>query len=450
MRDGNSERNQLPGRPYDAILDSIADGVFTVSADWEITYLNRAGENITGVPRDEAVGRRCSEVLRASVCEENCPLRETIETGRPVVNRTVYIVNADGERVPVSISSAVLRDEEGNFAGGVETFRDLSLVEELRRELEGRRELGDIVSRSGKMERIFEILPRVAESESTVCVRGESGTGKELLARAIHSLSPRSEGPFVAVSCAALPENLLESELFGHVAGAFTDARSDRAGRFEAARGGTIFLDEIGDVPPSLQVRLLRVLQEFSYEPLGSNETVDADVRVVTATNRDLDELVEEGTFRRDLYYRINVVSLTLPPLRERKEDIPLLVDHFINRFNRRRAASVEGVSDAAMAALEAHGYPGNVRELENAVEHAFVLCRGGLIEPEHLPASIAEKARGAAPLASAPATLEEMEKALISRALRRHEGNKTKAAEQLGIHKSTLYRKLDRYGISG
>jgi len=299
----------------DIILDSISDGVFTVDSEWRITSFNRAAERITGVPREEAIGQRCCEVFRANICEGECALRSTIETAKPVINKTVYVVNADGETVPISISTAILKDEQDRMIGGVETFRDLSVVEELRKEIEHRHTFADIVSRNKKMVEIFDILPTIAESNSTVLIEGDSGTGKELVARAIHNLSLRKDQAFVTVNCGALPDTLLESELFGYKAGAFTDAKKDKPGRFALAEGGTIFLDEIGDVSPALQARLLRVTQEREYEPLGGTDSVKTNVRVLAATNKNLEELVESGSFRRDLYYRVNVITFSMPPL---------------------------------------------------------------------------------------------------------------------------------------
>jgi len=445
------ENKPVPERPHDRqrdiILDSIADGVFTVDEQWRITSFNRAAEEITGVPRAEAIGRRCCDVFRASICETDCALRRTMETGKPVVNKAIYIVDADGNRVPISISTALLKDDAGRVIGGAETFRDLSLVEELRKELEGRHAFADIVSKNHRMQQLFDILPEVARSDSTVLIEGESGTGKELVARAIHSLSPRRRRKLVTVNCGALPDTLLESELFGHKAGAFTDAKRDRKGRFALAEGGTIFLDEIGDVSPALQVRLLRVLQERTYEPLGGVESLTADVRVISATNRNLDELVKQGTFRPDLYYRINVVRLEVPALRERKEDIPLLVDHFIARFNRLRQKDVSGVAPEVLAILMEHDYAGNVRELENILEHAFVLCPGGMIEPRHLP----EHLRPPGPTGTKAAeagTLDEIQARFIKHALARNNWNRLATARELGIHKSTLFRKIKSLGI--
>lgn len=433
----------------DIILDSISDGVFTVDSQWRITSFNRAAENITGIPRDEAIGQQCSYVLRASVCGSGCALRHTMETGQPLVNLPIYILRADGSKVPISISTALLRSGDGEIIGGVETFRDLSREDELKRELERKYTFADITSRNHRMRELFDLLPTVAESSSTVLVEGESGTGKELVCRAIHSLSPRKDGPFVAVNCGALPDTLLESELFGYKAGAFSDARKDRKGRFELADGGTILLDEIGDVSPAFQVRLLRILQERTFEPLGSEQPVSVDVRVLAATNRDLGKLVEEGTFRRDLYYRINVVHLALPPLRERREDIPLLADHFIGHYNRLTGRDITGLHPSAMAALMEHDFPGNVRELENAVEHAFVLCRDRMILPRHLPAQFRRDDESGGRKPSGERTMEELEIDAIRDALARHGNNRTEAARALGIHKTTLHRKLNRYGIA-
>ena len=427
----------------DVILDSINDGVFTVDDRWRITSFNRAAERITGVKREQAIGKPCCEVFRASICESACALRETLGTGRPIFNRTIYILDARGERVPVSISTAVFRDAEGNVIGGVETFRDLTLIEDLRKELADTHGFGEIVGRSRAMRQVFELLPRIAESDSSVLIEGPSGTGKELFARAIHDLSPRRKKRFVAVNCAALPDTLLESELFGYKAGAFTDARTDKPGRFAMADGGTLFLDEIGDVSTAMQSRLLRVLQERVYEPLGGVEPIKTDVRLIAATNKDMAELVKTGTFREDLFYRINVVRLKLPPLRDRREDIPLLIDHFVAKFNRLQSRDVAGLSDEALALLMEYDYPGNVREMENIIEHAFVICRGALIEPSHLPPALCGTSSGSATGNFAGMTLQAVERMMIADALRRNDGNRTAAARQLGINPSTLFRKL-------
>ncbi len=431
----------------DVILDSINEGVFTVDAEWRITAFNRAAEQITGVTREEAAGKICRDVFHANICEKDCALGRTFQTGSPIVNGSAHIVNCRGERIPIRISTAILRDGEGKVIGGVETFQDLSRIEQLQKELERRYTFEDIIGRSPSMMKLFEILPAIAESASTVLVEGASGTGKELFARAIHNLSPRKNKAFVAVNCGALPDTLLESELFGYRKGAFTDARRDKAGRFLIAHGGTIFLDEIGDVSPALQVRLLRVLQERTIEPLGSEKPIKVDVRVVAAANRDLSELVKEGKFRQDLFYRVHVVKMKLPPLRRRREDVPLLVDHFVAKFNRLQGKRIAGVSPEAMAGLMEHDFPGNVRELENIVEQAFVLARGEIIETRDLPPELRPSEARKSP-DFGHVSIKAMEKRLIEETLRRHEGNRRKAAQDLGVNPSTLYRKILALGI--
>ena len=431
----------------ETILNSIGDGVFTVDEEWTITFFNRAAEKITGVPRQEAVGSRCCDVFRASICETDCALRHTIDTGKPVINRAVYIINSDGKRIPISISTSLLRDGNGKIIGGVQTFRDLSRVERLRKELEKSYTFEDIVSKSAAMLKIFNILPAIANSDSTVLIEGASGTGKELIARAIHNLSPRKKRPLIAVNCGALPDTLLESELFGYKAGAFTDAKKDKPGRFVLANGGTIFLDEIGDISPALQVRLLRVLQEKAVEPLGGVGSVKIDVRVLAATNRDLSKLVDEGKFRQDLFYRINIIRLVMPPLVERKEDIPILVEHFIGKLNQIYGKDINGVSPETLRILMKHDFPGNIRELENILEHAFVLCEGGIILPDHLPDNLSSKS--SAIQADSASTLNDLEAQFLLAALKRNAWNRQATAEELGIHKTTLYRKIHKLNLN-
>jgi sigma-54 dependent transcriptional regulator, acetoin dehydrogenase operon transcriptional activator AcoR len=428
------------------ILNSIADGVFTVNREGRITFFNRAAEEITGVPAAEAIGQFCHEVFRASVCETGCVLGYTMETGEPVVARRIEIMNAECRKIPISISTALLRDNSGDVIGGVETFRDLSLLETLRKEVEQQYVFGDIVSKSPLMKKILSFLPQVAQCGSSVLIHGDSGTGKEILSRAIHSMSPRAKGPFVAVNCGALPNTLLESELFGHVAGAFTDAKKDRLGRFGVAEKGTLLLDEIGDISPALQIRLLRVLEEHTYEPLGSSLSLKADVRIIAASNKDLQRLVEEGVFRNDLYYRINVVQLELPRLAQRKEDIPLLAEHFIIRLNKLRGRNITGVSDEVLAAFMRHNWPGNIRELENVIEYAFITCRGGLIQPEALPDYLKEGA--STDTIFHGLTLKEIERHAIHKALERNQWRKVATAKELGIDKNSLRRKIKLFSI--
>ncbi len=433
----------------DPILDSINEGVFTVDLNWRITSFNRAAERITGIARKDAIGQRCNEVFRANICEEACALRETLRTQKPVATSPVFIIDASGNRIPIKISGAVLHDTKGEAIGGVETFQDLRQIEELRKRLRQKHTFADIVGKSPAITGLFDLLPQIAESTSTVLIQGASGTGKELFAHAIHDLSPRKNKPFVAVNCAALPDTLLESELFGYKAGAFTDAKRSKPGRFALADGGTIFLDEIGDVSTAMQVRLLRVLQERTFEPLGSVEPVRVDVRVIAATNKDLAELVREGSFREDLYYRIHVVHLEIPPLERRLEDIPLLADHFIDTFNRMHGKDITGLSPASFALVMEHDFPGNVRELQNVIEHAFVLCSSGMIEPRHLPPYLkGDSAAGEDPGVHGITNLRALEKVLIARVLQKHGGNRAAAAQELGIDPSTLYRKIRRHRI--
>ncbi len=434
--------------PQDTILDSINEGVFTVDLDWHIISFNRAAERITGIKRQEAYGRSCHEVFHTNICETACALRQTIKTGKPIVNITAHIINEAGKRIPIRISTALLKDKNGKIIGGVETFQDLTLVEHLRKELYARYSFEDIIGRSPAMMKLFQILPRIAESTSTVLIEGSSGTGKELFARAVHTLSNRKSKQFVAVNCAALPDTLLESELFGYKAGAFTDAKKDRLGRFAVANGGTIFLDEIGDISTAMQVRLLRVLQERVIDPLGSVKPVKVDVRVVVATNRSLEKLVKAGKFREDLFYRIRVIQLKIPPLKQRREDIPLLINHLITKFNRIQGKNIEGVSDEVMIRLMEHDYPGNVRELENILEQAFVLCRGVLIKLEDLPPELRPAGFADRSDAVIPTSLKSMETVLITEALNRHQGNRKQAAKVLGIDNSTLYRKMKALDI--
>lgn len=440
--------NRISAARTEAILESISDGVFTVDREWCVTSFNRAAEEITGITREEAIGRHCSDVFRSSMCGASCPLKQTLRTGRPIIGRTGYFIDPHGERIPISISTAVLRDADGEVIGGAETFRDLTEVEALRQELEGKFRLGDMTSRSPLMQQVFEILPTIAASPSTVLIEGETGTGKELVARALHSLSPWSRGPFIAVNCGALPDSLLESELFGYREGAFTGAVRDKPGRFALASGGTIFLDEIGEISPALQIKLLRVLQERTYEPLGATASESADARVVTATNSDLADRVSRGLFREDLYYRVNVIRVELPPLRSRKEDIPLLTDQFISRFNRIQGKSVEGVSTEAMGLMMAHDWPGNIRELENIVERAFILCDSGEIGLTHLPSELTDAGGITGPDTDIWTAHDILDTRTIRSALERNGFNRQATARELGIHKTTLYRRMHRLGI--
>jgi PAS domain S-box-containing protein len=439
-----------PDKQRDKILDSIADGVFTVDRENNVTFFNRAAEKIIGISRNQAVGQKCFDVFRANICQTACALGKTIETGRNFINLNINILNSEGRTVPVSVSTSVLRDENNDIVGGVETFRDLSTIETLRKEIRNQYNFGDIISKNHEVRSILDILPDIATSGSTVLIEGPSGSGKELFARAIHNLSGR-KGEYVALNCGALPDTLLESELFGYEKGAFTEAKKDKPGRFKLAEGGTILLDEIGDISTALQLKLLRVLQEKEYEPLGAVATVKADVRIIAATNKILSGLVDGGSFREDLFYRLNVVKLSLPPLSRRREDIPYLLEHFIDRFNAVKGKNIVGVSDEALDILMGYDFPGNVRELENFIEYAFILCHGRVIETEHLPRELlengpAKESKGVKP---AVGPLESAEIGSIIEALRKHGGNRRKTAAHLGINKTTLWRKMKKYELS-
>ena len=429
------------------IIDSISDGVLIIDTDMRITFFNQSAENITGTSRKEVLGRKCHEVFKTNVCDTACPLRQTLTTGKPVINRYVCSTTTDGQQVPISVSTALLRDNRGRIVGGIETFRDLSQVETLRRELERRYTFDDMIGCSRQMQELFELIPIVAPSDSTVLIEGESGTGKELVARAIHHTSNRHTKPIISVVCGAIPDTLLESELFGYKAGAFTDAKKDKKGRFALAEGGTLFLDEVGDISPALQIKLLRVLQEHEYEPLGSIVSVKADVRIVAATNNDLTKLMQSGKFREDLYYRLNVFRIKVPPLRKRMMDVPLLINHFIGKFNHLRNKDVSGITPQVHEIVTNYSFPGNVRELKNIIEHAFVLCPGGVIRPEHLPTYIHE-ARPI-PAVEIAGNLEEMEALFLTAALKRNNWSRQDTARELSINPSTLYRKIKKLGLT-
>ncbi len=433
------------------VLENIGDGVFSVDRHFHIICYNPALEQITGYSMSEALGRPCHEIFKSELCGETCPVAMAISEGKRISNKHTYFRNRSGRKVPVSITVTPLKHAEGRLLGAVGTVRDLSEILTLRKELNRDYQLGDIISKSPKIKRITEVLPDIAESESTVLITGESGTGKEVFARAIHNLSPRKDKPFIAINCAAIPDTLLESELFGYKAGAFTDAKKDKPGRFALAHGGTLFLDEIGEIPSSLQVKLLRVLETKEYEPLGASRPERADVRIIAATNQDLENLVKEGRFRQDLFYRLNVARIHLPPLRERKEDIPLLIDYFIQKFRASKGRDIIGITEEALKILLNYDFPGNVRELENIIEYCFIVCKEGLIYPEHLPEYLyhPQKEEEETLLSfSKPMTLEEIEKIAILQALKRNKWKKLATCRELGISKDTLRRKIKKYGI--
>lgn len=436
--------------PCCVILDSIGEGVLTMDLHRRITSLfNKAAERITGFSASEAIGRHCFDVLRSSICQVNCPLDKVIATGNTIQEVPCTIIDRKGREVRVNVTLAPILDHRGRPVGAVETIRDLSTVHTLREALSGRFRMGEMVSKSPRMQEIFDILPDIAESDSTVLIEGPTGSGKEVMASAVHDLSPRRNGPFVKVNCAAIPDTLLESELFGYLKGAFTDAKRDKPGRFSLAQGGTLFLDEVGDISPLVQAKLLRVLEEKQFVPLGGTTPIKVDVRIIAATNRPLEELVSRKIFRDDLYYRLNIIKIELPPLRERREDIPLLVEHFLNRLNSIKGKNISGVSERVMQILMNHSFPGNIRELENIIEHAYVLCRESIIQERHLPKELTEESKASREAPLLPLDPQgEKEAKRIWKALEENKGRKLQAARSLGISRVTLWRKMKRLGL--
>jgi len=426
------------------IFNSISDGVFTVDHNCIISSFNHAAEEITGFKASEAVGKHCFEVFRTEICHKRCALKDTIKTEDPVENARVTIITRDGREVPISVTTTLLKDEDQKIIGAVEFFRDISVIEHLRQSLEHKLTLEDIVSVNPEMQKLIALLPDIAASDCSVLILGPSGSGKELFAQVIHSLSPRRYGAYIKINCAALPVHLLESELFGYEKGAFTDAKRDKPGLFNLASGGTLLLDEISEMDVSLQVKLLRVLNNGEYRPLGSTKTLHTDARIVAATNADLQALIGQGRFREDLYYRINVVDIQIPPLRERPEDIPLLVNHFVELFKKKTRKPITRVSPEAQSLLQKYHFSGNVRELENAIEHTFVMCHDHEIQAEHLPNQIIKQSMKSSTLALD----KKSEKEIILETLQRNNGNKTRSAHELDMHRSTLWRKLKTYGI--
>jgi len=432
-----------------AILNSIADGVLTVDNEWRITSFNPAAEIITGNRVEDVLGKQCHEIMRSKTCKTDCPLRKTMATKMPIYDYEIEIINAQGKIVPISVNTALLIDEQDNIIGGVETFRDLSIYKHLSEELNLKYSFANMIGKDKKMQEIYSFLKTISPTSSTVLIMGETGTGKELVAKAIHHNSPRKDKPFIKVDCASLPETLLESELFGYKKGAFTDAKTDKPGKFELADSGTIFLDEIGNIPLSIQAKLLRVLEEHAFEPLGGVKTVKVDVRVVAATNRDLRQAIEQEKFREDLYYRLNVMPITIPPLRDRPEDIPLLIEHFLNLFGKKFNKTITKLSQDAMDLLLDYPWPGNIRQLEHAIEHAFIHCTGRTIQTRHLPEDIKQKS---SPLINKLLTknnpIDEIEKEVILEALKRNHWDREKTAKILKISRITLWRKMKKYEI--
>ena len=438
------------------IINYFNDGIFMVDAEFKITAFNKAAEKITGVKAGAAYGMKCSKIFNTDICGVMCPLKKVLKTGEKIDGIKINITAAGGKKIPISITAGPLYDETGRITGGIEIFRDVSNIENLKKQLLDKYSQFDIIGQSEYFKNLFEIMPDIAESNCNILIEGPSGSGKSFIARAIHNISKRSSGPFITVNCGALPENLLESELFGYVKGAFTDAKTDKPGRFALAAGGTIFLDEIAEMPLHLQVKLLRVIEEKCYEPLGGVKTIKADVRVIAATNQDIKSMIKKGKFREDLYYRLKIVNLKLPPLCERRDDITLLADYLISKLNVKYSKNISIISEEMYQFFASYDFPGNVRELQNILEYACIFCKGDTLTIKCLPAEYKEYLKPhdkiQEPLKGVKRNLKvarnNSEKQLICDALSRFNGNRTEVSGYLKIDKSTLWRKMKKYGL--
>jgi len=435
-------------RNLEAVFRSVEDAIITVNNDMVVIAANEATAEICGLSPQEIVGQRFLDAPHH--CAKSCyaALVEILRTGTAKKAYHLECQNETRPRQVVVVRISPLRDNEDQHIGAVLVVRDVTRVTEMEGELRERYNLHNIVGKSHKMQVVFRLLDELMNTDASVLITGETGTGKELVAKALHYGGSRAAKPLVTVNCSALAENLLESELFGHVKGAFTGAQKDRVGRFQAAHGGTIFLDEIGDIPPKLQLKLLRFLQEKSFERVGDSATFQADVRVIAATNRNLKKMVDKGEFREDLYYRVKVIEIDLPPLREKREDIPLLVNHFLNLFNKSYKKSLEGISQEALKVFMTYPWPGNVRELQHAIEHAFVLCNGPTITLEYLPPEIRDYSSTEIPASADHPRISSLQTQEILQALIKTGWNKAKAARLLGISRPTLYHLIKFHNL--
>jgi len=446
---------------WESVVDNMVDVLLIVDTEGTIMFINPAAEIITGYKKEEVVGLPCT-VFESDTCMLSTPngtvKRCNLFEQGIVTRKRCMVKRKDGPAVYLLKNATVLRNVQGEVIGGVETLTDITQllkkdqeIEFLKKELTQEHGFHGLIGNSSVMEQVFDLIKNAAESEAPVVILGESGTGKELVAAAIHKLSQRRKGPFIKVNCASLNESLLESELFGHVKGAFTGAERNRIGRFEAANRGSVFLDEIGDIPPSVQVKLLRVVQEKEIERVGSHEPIEVDVRLISATNRDLRGLVEDGHFREDLFYRLNVIPIAIPPLRERKEDIPWLTETMIRKIALRSRRPIQGLHPEAMEWIMNYPWPGNVRELINVLEYAFVVCKEKWIKPEHLPAYLHQRPGRVQALESRHSKIaaEEPERIRLQKALNQAGGRKAEAARALGISRVTLWKKMKKVNLS-
>ena len=431
------------------ILDSIDIGIFTVNRGGLITFFNTTAENISGYDRRQVLGQPCHIIFESEQVQDVCMLKEAIVKGSSHESRKGRMIDKDGVSVPIRANYAALRNDKGIVIGGLATFHDLTLVHQLNQAIQNRYTCSDMIGKSPAIQKVFDMIPVVAQSDATVLIEGATGTGKDLLAKVIHSASRRKGKPMVKINCAAIPETLIESEIFGYVKGAFTGAERDKPGRFEEADGGTIFLDEIGDLPLAMQAKLLRVLEDKEFYPLGSRRTRKVDVRIISATNRGLEGLIRDRQFREDLFYRLNVVRIELPPLKDRRDDLPLMIRHFARKLSAARGLPLAVISQPAMQVLLNYTYPGNIRELENILEHALIICQKGPIETDHLPKYVQQKPGESHRPSLTPASDLPEEANRILACLQRNNGRRSATAKELGMDRSTLWRKIKRYGLS-
>ena len=446
------DRIHYEERSLKIILDNLDVGIFTVDRGGRVTFFNTAAEKISGFSRREILGESCSKIFGGKEGQEICSMQDTIVNGQPRSSRQGKMMTRDGGSIPIRTNYMALRSEKGTIVGGLTTFHDLTLVQQLKQAMSDRYTFHDMIGRSPAMQKIFEVINVVAATDATILIEGATGTGKDLLAKVIHSAGRRSDRPFVKVNCAAIPDNLLESEMFGYVKGAFTGAEKDKTGRFQEADGGTIFLDEIGDLPLALQAKLLRVLEDKEFYRLGSRHTVKVNVRIISASNRNLENLVAKKLFREDLYYRLNLFRIGLPELRDRQVDLPILIGHILRRLSASGGRRLPEVSEKVMEILLNYRYPGNVRELENILEHALIICQEKTIQPRHLPEYLQIRRTTRKPPAKRSfrtlhASDAEERENIIS-VLQQHNGHRTKTATALGIERTTLWRKIKKYGI--
>ncbi len=434
----------------DAIFNSNIEGTFTIDNDWNVTSFNTSAENVTGYKKSEAIGKKCWDIFNSSFCRNGCHMEQTMQKGKRMIGNELEILHKSGKKIPIRVNSGILLNNKNENIGAVETFIDISEIKNLSAHLNDFFKYENIVGRNKEIKQITSVLDSVSQTDSTVLITGESGTGKELAARAIHLNSSRRTGPFVAVNCSAFAESLIESELFGHEKGAFTGAIKNKIGKFELAQGGTLFLDEIGDLSTMVQTKLLRILETREFERVGGNKSIKMNARIIAATNKNLGEEISAGRFREDLFYRINVINIHLPPLRERMDDIPLLVNHFIETFNKKFNKSIKQFSSSAYDILMDYDWNGNIRELENVIEHCFVLCNGDIIQVECLPKRLKEAVNKKIDTVNTfvPKGFQETEKNLIISVLEKNNWNRTKSAKDLDINPSTLWRKMRKYKI--